>query len=307
MRGRRALAVAAALALAFAASAIRLAFSNAEQPGTTLYAPAVAVVALEFGLVAGVVAGLGVVGLASVTLLHHGELTWVYAVSRGFTFSFLGALIGALGERSRESRRRAGEATAGLLEAQEVAHLGSWEWDLGGKTLRATDELYRIYGLRPGAAIDYEGFIQAVHRDDRPRVDALIRRSIEGGEPFELEHRIVRPDGTERTLHAYGRVRLDEAGRPVRLAGVGHDISASVEADRARRQAGELNDTIVQALVLAKYAAERGEADEARSLVEQALVHARRIIGDLLVGRVLEPGDLRRREAALVGEPEKPE
>ena len=119
-----------------------------------------------------------------------------------------------------------------LLEAQAVAHIGSWEWDIGHNTVWWSDELCRIYGT-PGSTPSYEEFLTRVHPDDRAEVEAIVRRAFEDHAPFMYEHRIVRPDGSVRTLAASGRVVTDEAGRPMRMLGTGQDISERKQAEAA--------------------------------------------------------------------------
>jgi PAS domain S-box-containing protein len=119
-----------------------------------------------------------------------------------------------------------------LLEAQAVAHIGSWEWDIGDNAVWWSEELCRIYGT-PGSTPSYEEFLEGVHRDDRARVEAIVRRAFEDHLPFAYEHRIVRPDGSVRTLAASGRVVTDESGQPIRMLGTGQDISERKQAEAA--------------------------------------------------------------------------
>ena len=135
--------------------------------------------------------------------------------------------------RSSESR---------LLEAQALAHVGSWEWDVEADHLRWSDEVYRIYGVEPGRFdVNYQSFINMVHRDDRARLEEAVREALATGGLFEVEHRIVRPDGTERTVAGRGRTVCDSDGRPILMLGHGarHHRSQARRraAPRARRRA----------------------------------------------------------------------
>lgn len=113
-----------------------------------------------------------------------------------------------------------------LAEAQEIAHVGSWEWDIAANGMTWSDELYGIYGLEPRQlAATYEGFLERVHPDDRALVKEAIDRALQDGKPFGFEHRIVRPDGTVRALTARGRATVDKQGKPTRMAGTGEDIT----------------------------------------------------------------------------------
>jgi PAS domain S-box-containing protein len=123
-----------------------------------------------------------------------------------------------------------------LLEAQEVAHVGSWEWDIGADVVWWSDELYRIYGLDPREAIGYETFLGRVHPDDRSMVDAIVRQAMATGAPFAFDHRVVHDDGSVRLLYGAGRVIRDSSLRPIRMVGIGHDITERKEAEEARAQ-----------------------------------------------------------------------
>src|SRR5688572_30911548 len=84
-----------------------------------------------------------------------------------------------------------------LEAAQQITHIGSWEWDLATNVVTWSDELYRIYGLEPQSCeITLEGFLDRLHVDDRARVHANVRQAIEHRGRFAYPERIVRPDGT---------------------------------------------------------------------------------------------------------------
>jgi PAS domain S-box-containing protein len=141
------------------------------------------------------------------------------------------ALRREMGRREEtESALRASEQR--LLEAQAVAHIGSWEWDIARNQVWWSDELCRIYGV-PGEAPSYEGFLERVHPEDRALVQQIVGRAFEDHQPFAYEHRIVRADGAVRTLAASGRVVTDGRGRPVRMLGTGQDISERKQAEAA--------------------------------------------------------------------------
>jgi PAS domain S-box-containing protein len=127
-----------------------------------------------------------------------------------------------------------------LLEAQALAHLGSWEWDIGGSVVRWSAELYRIYGVDIETfEVSYESFISMVHPDDRAPLEKAVGDALAVGGFFETEHRIIRPDGTERVIGARGRTVCDADGRPVRMVGTGQDVTEHKQADRQRRELEE--------------------------------------------------------------------
>ncbi|MBI4508452.1 MAG: response regulator [Deltaproteobacteria bacterium] len=113
-----------------------------------------------------------------------------------------------------------------LAEIQKFAHLGSWEWDIARNVVIRSDELCQIYGVRQaGTVVSYETFLAAVHADDHARVDLAIRKACLEGLPFSFDYRIVRSDGTIRLLHGQGEVVVSEVGHPLRVVGIGQDVT----------------------------------------------------------------------------------
>jgi PAS domain S-box-containing protein len=138
--------------------------------------------------------------------------------------------------------RRVAERTAELkrvhdrlVDAQTVALVGSWEWKVLEDSVWWSDELCRIFGVTT-APPTYEGFLSLVHPDDRERARAAVSEAGRTGQPFSFDHRIVRPDGGVRAIHSRGRVETDEAGRAVRMLGIGHDVTERQQAEEARAE-----------------------------------------------------------------------
>lgn len=142
-----------------------------------------------------------------------------------------------LSERLKHSESELRMREAQLEEAQELAHLGSWSWDVLADAVAWSDELYRIYGVEPTAfAATYEGLLALVHPDDRDLVRDAVERSLVAAEPFEFDHRILRPDGEERWVHGRGQVVTDADGKPTRMFGTAQDITARRRVDESLRQ-----------------------------------------------------------------------
>jgi PAS domain S-box-containing protein len=146
----------------------------------------------------------------------------------------VGALAGEHAELNRELARRVDERTASLAEAQSLAHIGSWEWEVGTDVVHWSDELCRIYGVTPGTSLTYAAFAAMLHPDDRPRVEAIVSAGMATGDPFAFEHRIVRSDGGVGVLAARGRALTDAGGQPMRLVGTGQDITERRRAEEER-------------------------------------------------------------------------
>jgi PAS domain S-box-containing protein len=120
-----------------------------------------------------------------------------------------------------------------LSEAQRIAHLGNWDWNIETNELHWSDEIYRIFGLNPqefGAT--YEAFLDSVHPDDREFVKKAVNEALYGM-PYSIEHRIVLPDGSIRVVHERAEVTFGESGEPIRMFGTVHDITERKKAEKA--------------------------------------------------------------------------
>jgi PAS domain S-box-containing protein len=129
-----------------------------------------------------------------------------------------------------------------LETAEQITHIGSFEWSARTNAVTWSDELYRIYGLEPRASeITLESFLARVHPDDRDRVQGEVRAAIGRGGRFAYEERIVRPDGTVRTLETQGEAARDETGVFLGLHGMCRDVTE----ERARMRQLRLYEDIV--------------------------------------------------------------
>jgi PAS domain S-box-containing protein len=122
-----------------------------------------------------------------------------------------------------------------LALAQGIAHLGSWIFDVDANAISWSDEMFRIYGIAK-SDLTYERYLSLIHPDDRAVVQNNVARAFETGSPFTHEHRIVRPDGTERIILGVGEAERDDSGRVVRMVGTAQDITSRREAEQRERQ-----------------------------------------------------------------------
>jgi len=102
-----------------------------------------------------------------------------------------------------------------LSKAQQIAHLGSWEWNIETSEEVWSDEMFRIFGYQPGQMKPtYDHFLEALHPEDRDKVLQAVKQVIDGGNLYKIEFRIIRPDKSVRTILAQGQVYRDEDGKP---------------------------------------------------------------------------------------------
>jgi len=157
-----------------------------------------------------------------------------------------------------------------LAEAQRMAHVGNWDWDIAGGTLWWSDEVYRIFGLAPqqfGAT--YDAFLSFVHPEDRPRVTDAVNHALAENKPYAIDHRVVRPDGSERIVHEQAETVLAAAGGPVRMMGTVQDVT------ELRRNEAALRSLTLE-LQLAEESEKRRIAHDLHDSVGQILAFSRR-------------------------------
>jgi diguanylate cyclase (GGDEF)-like protein/PAS domain S-box-containing protein len=120
-----------------------------------------------------------------------------------------------------------------LADAQRIAQLGSWELDLGTGAVQWSAELCRLYGFAPGSEPDLQRMTACFHRDDSESLQELLRAAIGARKAFDVDHRVVLADGTERWLRSQGRPEADADGKPVRMLGTAQDITKQKLAEQA--------------------------------------------------------------------------
>ncbi len=131
--------------------------------------------------------------------------------------------------KAREGEERQGEC---LTRGQTLLPSGNWEWDLITKEYSWSEEMYRIFNLPWGQVSARTGtFLNSVHPDDRQKVVRALGEALAGERPFNIEHRIVWPDGSVRLLHGEAAVTFDQAGRPLRMSGSVRDITSQRQSE----------------------------------------------------------------------------
>jgi len=125
-----------------------------------------------------------------------------------------------------------------MSEAQQIAHLGSWEFDAVTGEVKWSDELWRVFGLEPREfGLDFEEYLAIVHADDRHLVKSINEKSQQTEKEFGYDYRIVLADGTIRVLRANGRVLCDQHGQMVKIMGTDQDITEQKRTEEELEQA----------------------------------------------------------------------
>ena len=145
-------------------------------------------------------------------------------------------LIREITERkaAEEALRSNGER---LSRAQQIAHVGDWEWDIATNAVHWSDELYRIYGYEPReVSPDYGFVVNAMHPDSKEEFLKAIDAALKGQRPFEMDYLFYRNDGSVANLHTIGKVINGADGNPERMLGIVQDITEQKKTQEALRE-----------------------------------------------------------------------
>jgi PAS domain S-box-containing protein len=232
-------------------------------------------------------------GVVGVLRIQHfdGDREW-----RPPEMSFVGSLadlvtqtleIAELVERERE-----------LAEAQEIAHLGSWSWDLKAR-VHWSDETFRILGHAPGSVEpSIQRYLDQVAPPERAALASRIDDCSETGRPFSMNHRIIRPSGEERFVNCYGTLVRDAHAKRIRLGGTCLDITELALAKKAAAASKAAEDANV-ALIRSRSALRETLSNLAHD-IRTPLASLK-----LALGRLLQPeGDFEEVASALRSEVE---
>jgi PAS domain S-box-containing protein len=208
-------------------------------------------------------------------------------------------------ERAQRLLEAVRESEARFRLAIDAGQCGVWDWDLASNQTTWSDRHFEFFGV-PAEKIGghLEGFLKWVHPEDVGRVRAAMQRASANEGSFEVEFRIVRPDGGTRWLMCRGRTLTDGKRRPVRLLGATLDITARKAGEDSLREADQRKDEFLAILahelrnplapirtalhVLKTPQTPSDEAAAMREVIERQLEHLVRLVDDLLdVSRIL--------------------
>ncbi|MGZ8436797.1 MAG: PAS domain-containing protein, partial [Candidatus Binatia bacterium] len=171
-----------------------------------------------------------------------GRQRWLQTVTRpildetGRATQVLGASTDITARKLAEGALR--QIEQHLVDAQAIAHLGSWEWDFQTGRNTWSDEHYRLFGYEPGSvASNYDSWVNRIHPDDRSRVQEHLRSAFNGTTHCDIEFRVIHPNSELRFVHWRGELFRDASGNEQRMAGTVLDITERKRAEEALRQA----------------------------------------------------------------------
>lgn len=161
---------------------------------------------------------------------------------------------------SRQAEEALRQSQMILTQAGKMAHLGAWEIEFKGtenindNPLRWSDEVYLIFGYEPGTVVvTNDFFFECVHPDDRQQIADAVSQAIAEKRPYQIEHRVIRPNGIERIVLEHADITFDEEGKPLRMLGAVQDITERKKAEQALREAEIKYRTLVEQLPAVTY------------------------------------------------------
>jgi len=140
-----------------------------------------------------------------------------------------------------------------LNEAQRLAHLGSWQWDIDENTITWSDEQYRIFGENPDTFVaTYDGYLSHLNEEDKIIVLQLVNEALTGKSEYYVEHEITKKDGTKAFVIEQGKVDFGSDGKPIRLYGTTQDITQTKNISKVAKFQANLLNSVGQAVIATK-------------------------------------------------------
>lgn len=169
----------------------------------------------------------------------------------------------------REHAGRLRESEHRLTEAEQIAEIGSWDYDLCTGVGHWSPGLLALHAMTEAELADrVDAFYDVLHPDDLARVRGIIERAAEDGGHFDFEHRVLRADGHVRLMQTRGEVFADADGRPVRMAGISRDVTDARSVQQTLQHAvAALTETAQEVQRVASPSRQSRGADDLRTLL----------------------------------------
>lgn len=179
-----------------------------------------------------------------------GQLCWLDMVispvfdADGQIIHFL-AIMNVISDRI-EAKKHLIESENRLKMAQSIAKIGSWEYVVATRQLIWSEELYRLFDVSPDEKGDLlQVYYSRIHPDASGALNEVFLKTLTNGIPYEIEHPIILPDGTQRYLFCTGAAEMDTEGQIVKIYGTSQDITSRKEKDFEIKSLAELNKQII--------------------------------------------------------------
>lgn len=163
---------------------------------------------------------------------------------------YIQSIVRDISQRKQaEEQLRANQAQ--LIEAQQIAQMGSWSWDPQTNLITWSHELYRVLGVQPEPVdLTYNNYLTLLHPEDRAEVDRVIQTAYTHRQPFSVYYRLIHPEKGERHIHGLGRVIVDAEGNVISMLGTAQDITERKRAEDEEHLLSEARANLLRELDL---------------------------------------------------------
>ncbi len=176
-------------------------------------------------------------GALDPTLRSDGSYVFSTVIFFPAIFIVIAIAVNFITKLLTEKQREIEKHLRALSYAQEIAHIGSWKWNIETDTIIWSDELIRIFKLpKHPKSIAYGAYMDMIHPDDAKDFDSVITKCVRDRQPFVIDHRIVLHDGSIRHIHSEGKPILDDNGKVTKLVGIARDITEQHRLDIAKNE-----------------------------------------------------------------------
>jgi len=148
----------------------------------------------------------------------------------------IGTMLGRVAEReSAENEIKKGQES--LSEAQHLAHIGSWEWNLKEDVITWSDELYRIFAVRKeDFKPNFGYFINLIHPDDREHSQMIIEEAFKNKISFDFFHRVIDKSSQIKFIHSKGEILKNDEGKAIKMRGTAQDVTENKKMEQSLKE-----------------------------------------------------------------------
>ncbi len=191
-------------------------------------------------------------------VLQDGQIRWLEHTCQSVlseSGEFLGRRASSRDITERKQAQAALRESEELLkEAQKISRIGNWELDLVKDKLLWSDEIFRLFEIDPDKLqATYEGFLNAIHPDDRDAVNSAYTRSLETREPYEITHRLQMSDGRIKWVTERCSSSFDAEGKPIRSIGTVQDLTERMQAETALHESHQQMASLLNSMAEGAY------------------------------------------------------
>jgi PAS domain S-box-containing protein len=170
----------------------------------------------------------------------NGDLYWMVTTlvpfldDKGKPFQYLAIRFDITSRKQAEQQLQ--NLTNRLKIALNSGAIGCWEWEIVNNIVTWDERMYELYGIPVGTTVVFETFVNSLYPDDRQVTLTLVQEAVAGKAEYDMEFRVIHPDGSIHFLKCYGVVVRDDQGNPLRIIGVNFEITAQKQSEQTIRQ-----------------------------------------------------------------------